>query len=68
MIGFSQGAPLALACAAVGAVSALAVVSGTDELAGPVLRGMLPPDIRQLVELAETDPPAAEARFRGMIG
>jgi len=67
MIGFSQGAPLALACAAADAVSAVAVVSGTDELAGPVLRGMLPAQVRQLVELAEADPPAAEALFRGMM-
>jgi pimeloyl-ACP methyl ester carboxylesterase len=67
MIGFSQGAPLALACAAAGAVSAVAVVSGTDELAGPALRAMLPPQVRQLVELAEADPPAAEAQFRGMM-
>lgn len=65
IVGFSQGAPLALACAAAGAVSAVAVVSGTDELAGPALRGLLPPEIRQLVELAEVDPPAAEALFRG---
>ena len=67
MIGFSQGAPLALACAAAGVVSAVAVVSGTDELAGPVLRGMLPAEIRHFVELAETDPTAAEAVFRGMM-
>lgn len=66
MIGFSQGAPLALASAAVGAVSAVALVSGTDELAGPV-RGMLPPPIQQMLELAESDPPAAEAMFRGMM-
>jgi pimeloyl-ACP methyl ester carboxylesterase len=66
IVGFSQGAPLALACAAADAVSAVAVVSGTDELAGPALRGMLPPEVRQLVELAEADPPAAEALFRGM--
>src|SRR3569623_3277640 len=31
IIGFSQGAPLALACAAAGGVSAVAVVSGTAE-------------------------------------
>lgn len=67
MIGFSQGAPLALACAATDAVSAVAVVSGTDELAGPVLRDMLPPPIRQLVDLASADPPAAETVFRGMM-
>jgi len=66
IVGFSQGAPLALACAAADAVSAVAVVSGTDELAGPVLRGMLPPEARQLVDLAEADPPAVEAMFRGM--
>jgi len=67
MIGFSQGAPLALACAATGVVSAVAIVSGTDELAGPGLRGMLPPPILGLVELAEADPAAAEAMFRGMM-
>lgn len=67
MVGFSQGAPLALACAAAGAVSAVALVSGTDELAGPMLRGMLPPPVRQSVELAEADPAAAEAMFRGMM-
>jgi len=66
MIGFSQGAPLALACAAAEVVSAVAVVSGTDELAGP-LRGMLPPPVRQMVEGAEADPAAAEAMFRGMM-
>ena len=66
IIGFSQGAPLALACAAIDAVSAVALVSGTDELAGPVLRAMLPPQVRQMVDLAEADPPAAEAMFRGM--
>ena len=66
MIGFSQGAPLALACAAAGVVSALAVVSGTDELAGPV-RELLPPPVQQLVALAAADPPAAEAVFRGMM-
>jgi pimeloyl-ACP methyl ester carboxylesterase len=66
IVGFSQGAPLALACAAAEVVSAVAVVSGTDELAGPV-RGMLPPEVQGMVNLAETDPPAAEAMFRGMM-
>jgi pimeloyl-ACP methyl ester carboxylesterase len=66
MVGFSQGAPLALACAAAGAVSAVAVVSGTDELAGPALRGVISPQVLQQVELAEADPPAVEAMFRGM--
>ncbi len=66
IVGFSQGAPLALACAAAGAVSAVAIVSGTDELAAPALRGMLPPPLVQQIELAAADPPAAEAMFRGM--
>ena len=66
IVGFSQGAPLALASAAAGAVSAVAVVSGTDELAGSALRGTLPPPALQQVELAEADPRAAEAQFRGM--
>jgi len=66
IVGFSQGAPLALACAAAGAVSAVAVVSGTDELAAPGLRGTLPPDLVRQVELAEADPAAVEAMFRGM--
>lgn len=66
IVGFSQGAPLALACAVAGAVSAVAVVSGTDELAGPALRDMLPPQIKVQLDLAESDPPAAEALFRGM--
>lgn len=67
MVGFSQGAPLALACAAAGAVSAVAIVSGTDELAGPALRDQLPPDVQQLVGLASADPAAAEGLFRGMM-
>jgi pimeloyl-ACP methyl ester carboxylesterase len=66
IIGFSQGAQLALACAAAGAVSAVAVVSGTDELAAPALRGAFPPPLVQQLELAEADPPALEAMFRSM--
>jgi pimeloyl-ACP methyl ester carboxylesterase len=65
IVGFSQGAPLALACAAVGAVSAVAVVSGTDELAAPAWRGTHPPMVLQRVEIAESDPVTAEAQFRG---
>jgi pimeloyl-ACP methyl ester carboxylesterase len=64
IVGFSQGAPLALACTATGAASAAAVVSGTDELAA--LRTMLAPPALQAVELAEATPSAVEAQFRGM--
>lgn len=66
IVGFSQGAPLALACAAAGVVSAVALVSGTDELAGPALRGMMPPELGPQLDLAAADPRAAEAMFRGM--
>lgn len=61
VIGFSQGAPFALACAWAGAVRAAAVVSGSDELAHPGLAGMLAADVRAMVEAVATDPRGAEA-------
>lgn len=64
IVGFSQGAPLALACAANGVVSAAAVVSGTDELWA--LRDSLPPQLQPQIELAASDPAAAEGMFRSM--
>ena len=66
MVGFSQGAPFALACAAAGVVPRLALVSFTDELASPHLRAMLPPDLQSMIDLVARDPHAAEARFAGM--
>jgi pimeloyl-ACP methyl ester carboxylesterase len=65
-IAFSQGAPFGLACAAAGVVAALAVVSGTDELAAPEVRELLVPDVRRLVDLCAADPAAARAVFRGL--
>ena len=62
-VGFSQGAPFALACAAAGVVSALAVVSGTDELAEPSVRAQLVPEVRRLVDLCGMDPAAAVDSF-----
>lgn len=67
IIGFSQGAPFALACGAAGFVSAVAIVSGTDELAGAAMRALLPPPIVGMLDLAVVDPPAAEQMFRGMM-
>ncbi|MEC3953758.1 alpha/beta hydrolase [Nocardia sp. CDC153] len=61
VVGFSQGAPFALACAARGFTSAVAIVSGGDELAHPGMA--LPPEVRQLVDLAATDPTTAEIEF-----
>ncbi|MFI9624740.1 alpha/beta fold hydrolase [Streptomyces sp. NPDC052042] len=65
MVGNSQGAPFALACAAAGTVGALAVVSGADEVAEPRFADTLPDDLRGLVELAVFDPDAAEKIFGG---
>lgn len=64
MVAFSQGAPFALACAASGSVTGVAIVSGSDELARS--RDALVPDVRNLVELAASDPERAEALFRTM--
>ncbi|MFI2380184.1 alpha/beta fold hydrolase [Streptomyces sp. NPDC018964] len=63
MIGFSQGAPFALACAAADAVSALAVVSAADEIAAPRFAGTLPPDLQQLVDLSVDKPEQAAQVF-----
>lgn len=64
LIGFSQGGPFALACAAAGCVHSVAVVSGSDRLERFADR--LPSDLAQLVALADGDPPAAEAVFSQM--
>ncbi|CAL9337617.1 hypothetical protein SUDANB58_00199 [Streptomyces sp. enrichment culture] len=65
VVGNSQGAPFALACAAAGVAGALAVVAGADEVAAPHFAPALPPDLRCLVELIRTDPGAAEEVFTG---
>jgi pimeloyl-ACP methyl ester carboxylesterase len=64
-VGFSQGAPFALACAAAGVVEAVAVVAGTDELAAPVVRDQLVPEVQRLVALTAADTGAAREAFRG---
>ncbi|GAA2458368.1 alpha/beta hydrolase [Streptomyces glaucus] len=63
MVGNSQGAPFALACAAAGAVGALAVVSGSDEVADPRFADALPPQLRHLVDLSLNAPQEAEEVF-----
>ncbi|WP_344322385.1 alpha/beta hydrolase [Streptomyces macrosporus] len=65
MVGNSQGAPFALACAARGVVGALAVVSGADEIADPRFADALPEELRRLVDTAVADPAAAERIFAG---
>ncbi|GHF59753.1 alpha/beta fold hydrolase [Streptomyces thermodiastaticus] len=68
VIGFSQGAPFALACAWAGVVRAAAVVSGSDELAHPGLAGKLAPDVRAMVEAVAADPRGAEADVADRAG
>lgn len=63
VVGFSQGAPFALACAALGVADAVAVVSGTDELAAPDFAELLPPEVRNMVDAVTSDPASAEASF-----
>lgn len=65
VVGFSVGAPFALACAAAGIVRGAAVVSGGDELAHPDLEDSLAPELRRLVRSVVDDPDGAEAFFRG---
>ncbi|GAB3209354.1 alpha/beta hydrolase [Marinactinospora endophytica] len=63
VVGFSNGGPFALACAALGGADAVAVVSGTDELAHPRFTGLLDPDVLALVRHAATDPDGFEEAF-----
>jgi pimeloyl-ACP methyl ester carboxylesterase len=66
VVGFSQGAPFALACAAAGVASAVAVVSGSDELAHPAFADALDPMLRSIVDAARTDPASAQEGFASM--
>lgn len=62
-VGFSQGAPFALALASRGLVRAVAIVSGQDELNHPLTRPLLHPDVAGMVAAAEADPAGFEAHF-----
>jgi len=64
-VGFSQGAPFALACAAAGSLVAAAVVAGTDELAHPSFADALTPEVAAMVDAVRTDPGGAEIAFAG---
>jgi pimeloyl-ACP methyl ester carboxylesterase len=62
-VGFSQGAPFALALAGQGLVKAIAIVSGQDELAHPRLRPLLHPDVAGMIAAVQQDPVAFEQHF-----
>jgi pimeloyl-ACP methyl ester carboxylesterase len=61
VVGFSQGAPFALACAAAGIANAVAVVSGTDELAHPRFAHVLDPQVKAMVDAVHADVDSAMA-------
>ncbi|MBB5133596.1 pimeloyl-ACP methyl ester carboxylesterase [Thermocatellispora tengchongensis] len=62
-VGFSQGAPFALACAAAGVVPAVAVVSGQDDLTHPAFATLLDPYLRGMLEAIAADPAGFAASF-----
>jgi pimeloyl-ACP methyl ester carboxylesterase len=64
LIGNSQGAPSAVACAAAGITRALALVSASDEVAAPESGSALPLHLRDLLDLVATDPDGAAAVLR----
>ncbi|WP_223756299.1 alpha/beta fold hydrolase [Myxococcus sp. RHSTA-1-4] len=66
VVGFSMGAPFALACAAAGLPRAVAVVSGQDDLNHPDLAGLLHPDVAGMLRAVAGDPVGFEASFAGM--
>ncbi|PRX98901.1 pimeloyl-ACP methyl ester carboxylesterase [Allonocardiopsis opalescens] len=61
IVGFSQGAPFVLACAAAGVCAAAAVVSGQDDLGSPALAGLLDPGVAGMIQAARADPAGFEA-------
>jgi pimeloyl-ACP methyl ester carboxylesterase len=65
-VGFSQGAPFALALAGSGLVKAVALVSGQDDLAWPSLAPLLHPDVAAMVRAARQDPAGFEQSFARM--
>ncbi|KZL26352.1 alpha/beta fold hydrolase [Pseudovibrio sp. WM33] len=65
-IGFSQGAPFALALAASSLVDGVAIVSGQDELASPGMFAKLPEELKGMVSLACDAPDRLEADIAGM--
>ncbi|MFD7275591.1 alpha/beta hydrolase [Streptomyces sp. NPDC059862] len=59
-IGFSVGAPFALACGAARVVTGISLVSATDELAHPALAPALEPEAAMLVKQAAAGASGAE--------
>lgn len=62
-IGFSQGAPFAVALAGAGLATRLALVAGQDELAHPAVRPRLIPPVAAMVDAIAADLAGFEADF-----
>jgi pimeloyl-ACP methyl ester carboxylesterase len=63
IVGFSQGAPFALACAAAGIANVVAIVSGQDDLNHPALSKMLDRDVAKMLRAAAADLEGFQASF-----
>lgn len=61
IVGFSQGAPFALACAAAGLSRKVAIVAGQDTLYDPIFANRLDPHLAGLLVSIATDPAGVEA-------
>lgn len=64
-VGFSQGAPFALALGGRGVAKAVSVVAGQDDLAHPGFRDVLHPEVAGMVAAARSDPAGFERDFAG---
>ncbi|QDZ03341.1 alpha/beta hydrolase [Nitratireductor mangrovi] len=62
-VGFSQGGPFALALAAGGLVSAVAIVAGQDDLGCADLQDRLDPIVAAMIAAARADPTAFEQQI-----
>ncbi|MDZ8183526.1 MAG: alpha/beta hydrolase [Nostoc sp. ChiSLP02] len=65
-VGFSQGAPFALALAGRNLVKAIAIVSGQDELTYERLKPLLHPDVERMICAVQQDPIKFEQHFAQM--
>ena len=63
IVGFSQGAPFALACAAAGLTNKVAIVAGQDVLSDPAFAEIIDPHLKGLLASIQGDPAAVEASF-----
>jgi pimeloyl-ACP methyl ester carboxylesterase len=62
-VGFSQGAPFALALAGHDLVQAIAIVSGQDQLDYPAFKPLLHPDVARMITAIQEDAAGFEKYF-----